>query len=339
MGITIKDVAAKAGLSVSTVSKVFNHYADISPETKELVMEVAQSIGYYPNATARALKTNRSYNLGFLFDENASSGITHPFFAEVINAFKNECESRGYDMTFINRNVGQTQMSYLNHCRYRNVDGVCLAGVDFFSREIHDLIYSDVPSVSIDHVFETRPSVVSENTRGIQDLTEFAIQRGHTRIAYIHGETTSSVTRHRITGFYRTMAAHSLPVPPEYILEGKYLDSRRCRELVLNLLSLPEPPTFILLPDDVSYLGAIEAANIKGRIIGQDISFAGYDGIQMIQYLKPKLTTIRQNTDEMGKKAADLLIDMIEQPNTAGSEITYITGKLLEGKTVAVLNG
>ena len=338
MGITIKDVAAKAGLSVSTVSKVFNNYGDISPETKSLVMEVAQSIGYYPNATARALKTNRSYNLGFLFDENASSGITHPFFAEVINAFKSECESRGYDMTFINRNVGSTQMSYLNHCRYRNVDGVCLAGVDFFSQETHDLIYSDVPSVSIDHVFETRPSVVSENTKGIQDLTEFGIRRGHTRIAYIHGENTSSVTKHRITGFYRTMVAHSLPVPQEYVLEGKYLDSRKCRELVISLLSLPVPPTYILLPDDVSYLGAIEAASKSGLVIGETISFAGYDGTPMIQHLKPRLTTIRQNTSEMGKKAADRLIDIIEQPNTAGSEITYVSGTLLEGKTVAVLN-
>ncbi|MBQ9008633.1 MAG: LacI family DNA-binding transcriptional regulator, partial [Clostridia bacterium] len=83
MGITIKDVAAKTGLSVSTVSKVFNNYGDISPETKSLVMDTAQSLGYYPSATARALKTNRSYNLGFLFDEQTSSGITHPFFAEV----------------------------------------------------------------------------------------------------------------------------------------------------------------------------------------------------------------------------------------------------------------
>ena len=339
MGITIKDVAAKTGLSVSTVSKVFNNYGDISPETKSLVMDTAQSLGYYPSATARALKTNRSYNLGFLFDEQTSSGITHPFFAEVINAFKNECESKGYDMTFINRNVGSTKMSYLNHCRYRNVDGVCLAGVDFTSREIHDLIYSDVPCVSIDHVFETQPSVISENMQGIQELTELGIRNGHTRIAYIHGENTSSVTRHRITGFYRTMAAHSLPVPPEFIIEGKYLDSRRCRELVLSLLSLPEPPTYILLPDDVSYLGAIEAATRSGLVIGQTISFAGYDGNRMIQHLKPKLTTIRQNTEEMGKKAADLLIDMIEQPNTAGREITYVAGTLLEGNTVAQVRG
>ncbi|MBQ8092316.1 MAG: LacI family DNA-binding transcriptional regulator, partial [Clostridia bacterium] len=279
MGITIKDVASRTGLSVSTVSKVFNHYADISEETRTLVLDTAKEIGYYPNATARALKTSRSYNLGFLFDEQASSGITHPFFAEVINAFKNESESRGFDITFINRNVGSSVMSYLDHCRYRNVDGVCLAGVDFFSREIHDLIYSNVPCVSIDHVFESHPSVVSENMKGIQMLTSYGISRGHRRIAYIHGENTSSVTRHRITGFYRTMSEHNLDVPESYVLEGKYLSDKQCCSLVLKLLDLPTPPTLILVPDDVSYLGAMEAAAQRHLVIGRDISFAGYDGI------------------------------------------------------------
>ena len=89
MAVTIKDLAAKCGLSISTISKAFNNYADISQETRERVMRAAREIGYYPNATARTLKTNRSYNLGILFRDGQQTGLTHPFFAAVLEAFKN----------------------------------------------------------------------------------------------------------------------------------------------------------------------------------------------------------------------------------------------------------
>ena len=133
MAVTIKDVSAKCGLSISTVSKAFNNYADISLETRELVQRTAREIGYYPNAIARTLKTNRSYNLGVLFQEKRGTGLTHSFFASVLDAFKSAGEKRGYDITFINHHIGWTGMTYLEHCRYRNVDGVCVVCADFYA--------------------------------------------------------------------------------------------------------------------------------------------------------------------------------------------------------------
>ena len=97
MSVTIKDVARNCGLSISTVSKVFNGYPDISEATRRQVTDAAKDIGYKPNALARALKTNRSYNLGVLCVDENTSGLLHPFFAAVLNAFKAEVESRGYD--------------------------------------------------------------------------------------------------------------------------------------------------------------------------------------------------------------------------------------------------
>ena len=136
MAITIKDVAARCGLSVSTVSKAFNHYCDISEHTREMVQRTAREMGYFPNAIARALKANRSYNLGVLFVDGSETGLTHDFFAAVLEGFKAEAERCGYDMTFINHHIGRTAMSYLEHCRYRNVDGICLACVDFHAPEV-----------------------------------------------------------------------------------------------------------------------------------------------------------------------------------------------------------
>ena len=104
MAVTIKDVSARCGLSISTVSKAFNNYSDISKGTRELVQRTAREIGYYPNAIARTLKTNRSSNLGVLFADDGENGLTHSFFASVLNAFKSESEKHGYDITFINHN-------------------------------------------------------------------------------------------------------------------------------------------------------------------------------------------------------------------------------------------
>ena len=313
MAITIKDVAKRCGMSISTVSKVFNGYPDISEETRRQVMKVARDMGYQPNALARALKTNRSYNLGVLFVDDNTSGLMHPFFTAMLNAFKSEAESRGYDITFINHNIGTTEMTYLEHCRYRNVDGVCLACVDFYSAEVAELVNSDIPSATIDHVFNNRPCVASDNVSGIRMLVNYAASLGHRRIAYIHGQRNSSVTETRITGFYREMQAHGFQVPEGYVVEGRYDDVASTSRLMRQLLDRSDRPTCILLPDDASYFGAIEAIAEKGLRVGRDISVAGYDGIRLTQSLHPRLTTVYQDSETMGRQAAERLIDRVER--------------------------
>lgn len=337
MSITIKDVAKRCGMSISTVSKVFNGYADISEETRRQVMRVARDMGYQPNALARALKTNRSYNLGVLFVDDNTSGLMHPFFAAMLNAFKAEAESRGYDITFINHNIGASEMTFLEHCRYRNVDGVCLACVDFYSAEVAELVNSDIPSATVDHLFNNRPCVSSDNDSGIRMLVSHAASLGHRRIAYIHGQRNSSVTETRITGFYREMQALGLAVPESYVVEGRYDDVVSTKRLMLRLLERPDRPTCILLPDDASFFGALEALAEKGLQVGKDISVAGYDGIRLTQSLHPRLTTVYQDSESMGRQAAQSLIDRVEHPNTAPNGLVVIPVKLIEGETMARL--
>ena len=124
--VTLKEIANVCGVSVATVSKALNHASDISQETTEKVSRVARELGYYPNAAARQLKTNRSYNIGVLFVDDTHCGLTHEYFSSVLNAVKNEVEHNGYDVTFISKNIGSTTMSYLEHARYRNCDGVVI---------------------------------------------------------------------------------------------------------------------------------------------------------------------------------------------------------------------
>ena len=340
MSVTIKDVARSCGMSISTVSKVFNGYPDISEATRRQVMETAHEIGYRPNALARALKTNRSFNLGVLFVDDNISGLTHPFFAAVLNAFKSEVESRGYDITFINHNIGTMDMTYLEHCRYRNVDGVCLACVDFYSSEVAELVNSDLPCVTIDHTFDNRCSIISDNVNGIRMLVDRAVALGHRRIAYIHGQKrNSAVTENRVQGFCRAMEMHGLGLPDGYVVPGRYDDFEYIRESLVALLDRADRPTCILLPDDASYFGALDTIREKGLRVPEDISVAGYDGVRSVQAVHPRLTTIRQDSDALGRQAALQLIGQIDHSNAAAGGSILIPTTLIEGESLGIAPG
>ena len=119
-------------MSVATVSKALNNQSDISEKTKARIQKVAKEMGYYPNSAAKALKTNRTWNLGVLFADEAQSGLTHDYFANVLDSFKRTAEQRGYDITFINCcKTRENKMTYLEHTKYRGFDGVVIACIDF----------------------------------------------------------------------------------------------------------------------------------------------------------------------------------------------------------------
>ena len=167
---SLKDLAKECGVSVATVSKALNNQPDISAATRERVRAAAHRMGYLPNAAARSLKTNRTYNLGVLFVDERQSGLTHEYFSAVLDSFKVEAEKHGYDITFINHNISGRSMSYLEHCRYRNVDGVVIACVNFYDPQVVELVNSEVPVVTIDQVFNNRMAILSDNVSGLKAL-------------------------------------------------------------------------------------------------------------------------------------------------------------------------
>ena len=214
--VSMKDIAKQCNVSVASVSKALNGYPDISEETRQLILKTASEMGYLPNSSARALKTKRSYNLGVLFVDEAMSGLTHDYFNHVLESFKRTAESKGYDITFTSGNLSGQRLNYYEHCRYRGVDGVVIACINFFTEEVQRLVQSEIPVVTIDHVFDGRIAVVSNNIQGMEDLVSYILKRGHRKIAYIHGED-SSVTRSRLGSFYRTLQKKRIDVPDEYM--------------------------------------------------------------------------------------------------------------------------
>ena len=220
--VSMRDIADRCKVSVATVSKALNHHSDISEETRKRIQKAADEMGYYPNSAARALKTHRSYNIGVLLNDKANSGLTHEYFSAVLQGVKVEAESCGYDITFINTH--SKTMTYYEHCKYRNLDGVVIACTDFECEEVKEVVNGTIPTVTIDYVFNSCTSVSSDNVKGMRDLVRYVYEMGHRRIAYIHGEDDSEVTKQRLTSFYRTLEELGIEVPDEYVKSSEYLN-------------------------------------------------------------------------------------------------------------------
>lgn len=329
--VSMKDIARHCGVSVATVSKALSGRSDIGEETRKRICTVASEMGYMTNSAARALKTNRTYHLGVLFVDEKRSGLAHEYFASMLESFKVEAESRGYDITFINCNVGGKPTSYLQHCLYRGVDGVVIACVDFTDPRVLELVDSGIPLVTIDRIFNNRLAVLSDNVSGMETLVRHVYGKGHRKIAFLHGEMTS-VTENRLIGFYRACETLGLEIPPEFVRQCCYHDPVRCGEVTKDLLALPERPTCILFPDDYSYIGGMNALLEAGLRIPEDISATGYDGIHLAKVMG--VTSYSQNTQAMGATAASQLIHLIEHPKTTLTDRILISGELLEGTTV-----
>lgn len=329
--VSMKDIALRCGVSVATVSKALNGQPDIGEETRSRIEQTAREMGYMTNAAARALKTNRTYNLGVLFVDERRSGLAHEYFSSMLESFKVEAESNGYDITFINHNVGGRHTTYLQHCLYRGVDGVVIACVDFNHPQVRELVESGIPLITIDHVFNNRLAVLSDNVSGLEVLVRHAYRMGHRKIAFLHGENTT-VTKNRLTGFHRACEELGLQIPDDYIRGCVYHDPDRCAQATRELMQLPDRPTCIIFPDDFSYIGGMNALTQMGLRIPEDVSAIGYDGIHLAKVLG--LTTYSQNAVQLGKTAAERLISLIEHPKTTLIDRIMIPGELLEGTTV-----
>ena len=340
--VSMKDIATKCGVSVATVSKALNGQKDIGEETRKRICAVAEEMGYMANSVARALKTNRSYNLGMLFVDERRSGLGHEYFSTILEGFKAEAESHGYDITFINSHVGDQPTSYVKHCRYRGLDGIVVACVNFYDPRIQQLAVSGIPMVTIDYKFEGHTAVMSDNVNGVDSLVRYAYSMGHRKIAFLHGEDTA-VTQGRLTGFHQACQELGLTVPEEYIIPCVYHDPDLCEQATRRLLQLPDPPTCILFPDDFSFIGGHNAMLEAGRLIPcldfencRALSAMGYDGINLARMMN--LTTYTQNALEIGKTAAEHLIRRIEHPSDFSPQQVLVSGALQKGKSVQDLN-
>ena len=334
--VTLKDIARECNVSFSTVSKALKGSNEISADTIAIIQNKAAEMGYHPNIAARTLRTNRTYDIGVIFEDKTGSGFQHQYFAKIISGLQEIIQNNSYDLTFTGPAVNQPY-DYYKHIIGRNFDGVVILSADFNRPDLTEVIKSGIPTVALDYIYDKNHiSVISDNKQGMSELMEYIISMGHTRIAMIHGEDTG-VTKERKEIFIETAAKHGIKIPKEYFVEALYHDPFTSAEGTSYLLSLPEPPTCICFPDDYSALGGIREINSRNLTPGKDISIAGYDGIMLTSMMLPPLTTYEQDGEMIGRCLAESLINQIEGKYSKPEEFKpkLISGRLLKGGTIA----
>lgn len=334
--VTLKDIARECKVSFSTVSKALKGSPEISIETTEFIKKKAQEMGYHPNIAARSLRTNRTYDIGVIFEDKTGAGFQHQYFATIISGIQKVAFQKGYEMTFVGGDSTKNY-DYYSHALARNYDGLAILSCDFTSSGITGLVKSEIPTVSLDYFYDLdHAAVMSDYSAGINELLEYVISMGHKKIAMIHGEKTW-VTDERIQAFNKVCKAHGIDVPAEYFAEGLYHDPVTSSAATEVFLSLPEPPTCIFYPDDYAALGGIRELTSRGLKPGKDISIVGYDGIALTSMMIPPLTTYEQNGETIGRVMAEALINKIENPENFEPKKEMITGRLIKGGTVVKL--
>lgn len=334
--ISIKDIAAKCGVSIATVSKALNGQTDISEVTRRRVKAAAAELGYLPNAQAKALKNNKTGIIGVLMKDNSGRGLGHTYFAAVIESFREKISEAGYDVMVFGSQSNET-MTYYQHCKYRNVEGVMIACADYYDRDIVSLMHSGIPAVTIDYFSKRDYSVYSDSRQGIRDIVEYVYSLGHRKIACVYGDT-SQVTTVRLDTFVQTMKQLGLGVEEDYVRQGRYGDVESAQAIAEQMLDLYDPPTCIIMPDDITAYGVFLAAQKRNLKVPDDISVVGYDGLEFGQLIKPNLVTVRQNAAEVGRMAGELLIKRIKGISISEMQRQIVVETLLiKGESVREL--
>jgi DNA-binding LacI/PurR family transcriptional regulator len=301
--VDIRDIARLAGVSTATVSKVLNNYTEVSDATKARILKIVEEVGYIPNSSARALSTKRTWLIGIVYSEHLHIGLEHNYFSGVLEAFKSEVESLGYDVVFISgKDIG-----YLKRCQVRNVDGVFVVTADMMDTGLTELFDSKIKCVTTDVPYKSIPLVYSDNRQGSILAIDHLVQLGHRRIAHIAGPSTTIAGQERLDGYRQGLANGGIDYDESLVIEAAEYDSKSGYECMKKLLNLPQRPTAVYVMCDLTALGVIHAINECGLKVGEDISVVGFDDIELASHIHPALTTVKQDRKAIGKALAQIL--------------------------------
>ncbi len=331
--ITIYDIAEKCKVSPSTVSKALNGKNDVSENTKEEIVRIAHEMGYVSNQIAKNLITKRTYNIGVLLKdemfEGYKLGFTHVFFAEILNGFKWNLENRGYDISFISNKNAVYGYNYLQNCRAKRFDGIFILCADFCEAEVQELMDYSNPVVAFDH-FDARVSTItSDNEEIYYQMAKHVVSAGYKTLVFCNGgDTDCSVLRRK--GVER--AAAECGIKDLFFRDVQYYSDEEGYAFTKSFLKEKFERPCIFYPDDYSALGGIKAAQESGVRFPDECGLVGCDGTRILQKFSPRLTTVRQNSYEIGREAALTLIDRVNGAEKGDSPIV-IPAELVFGDT------
>ncbi|MGE7959525.1 LacI family DNA-binding transcriptional regulator [Pseudomonas sp. NPDC089530] len=310
---TIKDVAALAGISYTTVSHVLNKTRPVSEEVRVKVEAAIQQLDYVPSAVARSLKAKTTATIGLLVPNSLN-----PYFAELARGIEDYCERNGYCVILCNSDDNpEKQRSYLRVLLEKRIDGLIVTSAGGDGGLAKGLAAVRTPMVIVDRGLEGVDAdlVRIDHEYGAYLATRHLLELGHRDIACIGGPDYTSVAQLRLAGFQRALHEAGVEVPAERILQSDFT-STGGYQAAARLLA-HNPPSAIFAGNDMMGIGVLRAAAERNIRVPGELSVIGFDDIQMSRYVYPALTTVGQSILQLGEQAAELLLRRIATPGLA----------------------
>ncbi|AWB44602.1 LacI family transcriptional regulator [Paenibacillus sp. CAA11] len=318
--VTIYDIAKEANVSVATVSRVLNDTAPVRASTREKVMAVIEKHQFQPNALARSLIKKETGTIAIILPD-----ITNPFFPEVFWGAENEARDKGY--TFFLCNTGgdhERESQYLSILREKRVDGMIFLGgrinlqncPEEMAQELIELgrhlpivlVNGNLPRSGLHRIY-------TDEAKGAALAAEHLLELGHREFAFVGGLQKMATTMVKVRAIQKKLKEHGLELKKERILLGDF-SIETGKQLMSQLLKQDTPPSAVVCVNDYTAIGAMKAAIEHGLSIPKDISIVGFDNTPLASAVIPELTTVSQNTYQLGKLAVDVLHDLINQNKT-----------------------
>ncbi len=319
---TVKEVAARAGVSTATVSRVLAGAIGVRPDPARRVREAARQLGYQPNRVARNLRMRATRTAGVLIPD-----IENPFFTNLVCGIEDALQAAGYSLLLANFNEEpDRERIHLNTLRAEGVAGIVFACSSAPAAGYQELARARMPLVAISRV----PAGVSvdlvkvTNREGAQAAVSHLLGLGHRRIAFINGPLAVSTALEREAGYEAAFEATGLAAPRDLILYADFRQ-RGGYNAMQTLLSLPNRPTAVFVASNLMTLGALQAIHERGLGIPSEIAVVGFDDMSWAMSLQPPLTAVAQPTRELGMTAARLLLDRIAEPGRPPRHIVLET--------------
>ncbi len=315
---TIRDVAEKAGVSVTTVSHVINKTRFVSEDLVKRVDDAILELNYQPSGLARSLRTKASGSLGVIIPDN-----TNPFFAEVVRGIEDYCYKQGYSVFLCNSDGDpDKEYNYIKLLREKGVDGMVLVSTGNDSDSLKFLDQGKIPKVIIDRDIESlnSDSVLVDNLAGGYKATKHLLDLDHTRIGCITGSSQITPSAQRLEGYIQALKEKGITIDSTLIETGDF-KSQSGGDCLMRLMNQPEPPTAVFVCNDLMAFGALAAARQLEIHVPDQLSIVGFDDIAMASMIIPSLSTISQPKRELGETGATLLLQRIKDKDTAQSRI------------------
>lgn len=323
--VTIKDVAKEAGVAISTVSNVINHVDNVSPETKQRVLDAVKKLKYVPNFNARSLKSNKKNTVGLFL-----SSIQGDFYQKLVQAIHLQCKIAGYMLNIYvsNENTGEEIYGMILSS---GVEGAIIMNESLTDDYIERIARTRMPMVFIDReqCGEYISSVTVDNYSGAGLGMEYLIKQGHRRIGYIHGIENGD-DANRFQAYLDTLEKYNLPVEEEIILDGRFEEIIAFNEICQMVLRGVELPDAFFCANDEMAWGCIKALSTVGISVPEQVSVLGFDNTTLAAYYQPALTTVGNPVVELGEKSAKELLRMIRKEGSSEGRSVCLEPSLIE---------